>query len=105
MMPAIYNVADSFIVTMMIGVALLVLFGLGLDGRRERRAAAETDDDLDGSAEGALDPAPGGASDGMPGAAVLLDEAPVETSIDSRESAARDASASADEAPGAAAKD
>jgi len=43
MMPAIYNVADMFIVTMMIGVALLVLFGLGLDGRRERRAATEPD--------------------------------------------------------------
>jgi len=44
MMPAIYNVADMFIVTMMIGVALLVLFGLGLDGRRDRRAATEPDD-------------------------------------------------------------
>jgi len=41
MMPAIYNVADMFIVTMMIGVALLVLFGLRLDGRRERRASGE----------------------------------------------------------------
>jgi signal peptidase II len=44
MMPAIYNVADMFIVTMMIGVALLVLFGLGLDGRRDRRAATDPDD-------------------------------------------------------------
>ena len=40
MMPAIYNVADMFIVTMMIGVALLVLVGLHLDGTRERRATA-----------------------------------------------------------------
>ena len=37
MMPAIYNVADIFIVTMMIGVALLVLVGLHLDGTREPR--------------------------------------------------------------------
>ena len=35
MMPAIYNVADIFIVTMMICVALLVLVGLHLDGTRE----------------------------------------------------------------------
>ncbi|QEW02840.1 signal peptidase II [Microbacterium lushaniae] len=46
MMPAIYNVADIFIVTMMIGVALLVLIGLRLDGTRETRAeAAEAVDD------------------------------------------------------------
>lgn len=36
MMPAIYNVADIFIVTMMIGVAVLVLIGLRFDGTRER---------------------------------------------------------------------
>ena len=46
MNPAIYNVADMFIVTMMIGVALLVLIGARLDGTRERRtdqtAAAST---------------------------------------------------------------
>lgn len=35
MMPAIYNIADIFIVTSMISVALLVLFGLRLDGTRE----------------------------------------------------------------------
>lgn len=39
MMPAIYNVADMFIVTMMIGVAILVLLGLRFDGTRERRGA------------------------------------------------------------------
>jgi signal peptidase II len=50
MMPAIYNVADMFIVTMMIGVALLVLFGLGLDGRRERRAVTEPGDQGDSAA-------------------------------------------------------
>ncbi|WP_323741105.1 signal peptidase II [Microbacterium sp. VKM Ac-2870] len=48
MNPAIYNVADMFIVTMMIGVALLVLIGRRLDGTRERgasvrRAEADTD--------------------------------------------------------------
>jgi signal peptidase II len=43
MMPAIYNVADMFITTMMVCVALLVLFGVRLDGTRERRKApAET---------------------------------------------------------------
>ncbi|MGZ8804378.1 MAG: signal peptidase II, partial [Microbacterium sp.] len=41
MMPAIYNVADIFIVTMMISVALLVLIGLHLDGTREVRAAED----------------------------------------------------------------
>ena len=35
MMPAIYNVADIFIVAMMIAVALLVLLGLHIDGTRE----------------------------------------------------------------------
>lgn len=41
MMPAIYNVADIFIVSMMIGVALLVLVGLHLDGTREARRTAD----------------------------------------------------------------
>lgn len=45
MMPAIYNVADMFIVTMMIGVAILVLFGLRFDGTRERRGADGADDE------------------------------------------------------------
>jgi len=39
MMPAIYNVADIFIVTMMISVALLVLLGRRLDGTREGHRA------------------------------------------------------------------
>jgi signal peptidase II len=43
MMPAIYNVADIFIVSMMIGVALLVLFGLHLDGTRHVSAKTEED--------------------------------------------------------------
>lgn len=40
MMPAIYNVADMFITTMMVCVAVLVLFGVHLDGTRERRKAS-----------------------------------------------------------------
>ena len=62
MMPAIFNVADIFIVTGMISVALLVVFGLRFDGTRERDheiveteeeaeaaaavAATDTDDDM-----------------------------------------------------------
>ena len=45
--PAIYNVADIFIVTMMICVAVLVLIGVQFDGTRENRhptpAASEGD--------------------------------------------------------------
>lgn len=48
MMPAIYNVADMFIVTMMIGVALLVLMGIHLDGSREARRKDGTADDSEG---------------------------------------------------------
>ena len=57
MMPAIYNVADVFIVSMMISVALLVLFGLRLDGTRETRAsrAAETATP-DGGVDATTDP-------------------------------------------------
>ena len=36
MLPAIYNVADIFIVTMMISVAVLVLLGIRFDGTREK---------------------------------------------------------------------
>lgn len=49
MMPAIYNVADMFIVTMMIGVALLVFLGLHLDGTRETRG--DKDDSLLGEGD------------------------------------------------------
>lgn len=52
MMPAIYNVADIFIVSMMIGVALLVLVGLRLDGGRDRGGSH---DDTAPTAEGAAD--------------------------------------------------
>ena len=37
----IYNIADMFIVSMMIGVAILVLVGLHLDGSREKKPADE----------------------------------------------------------------
>lgn len=40
MNPAIYNIADMFIVTMMVGVAILVLVGLRFDGTRESREDA-----------------------------------------------------------------
>jgi signal peptidase II len=64
MMPAIYNIADIFIVSMMIGVALLVLVGLHLDGTREARKVAATDG---GSGAGAS--AGGAGGDGEPDAA------------------------------------
>jgi signal peptidase II len=57
MMPAIYNVADIFIVTMMIGVAALVFGGLHLDGTREPRRAAEDDDATIPDTEGVADDA------------------------------------------------
>ncbi|WP_255305223.1 signal peptidase II [Microbacterium sp. 3J1] len=48
MMPAIFNVADIFIVSGMISVALLVVFGLRFDGTRERdHVKVETDEDAE----------------------------------------------------------
>lgn len=54
MNPAIYNVADMFIVTSMIAVAILVLMGLRLDGTREPKSgsessASEADAEVDGA--------------------------------------------------------
>jgi signal peptidase II len=66
MMPAIYNVADIFIVTMMIGVALLVLIGLRLDGTREKRAADDDDPGVEDAADGAR-PASSPADSDEPG--------------------------------------
>jgi signal peptidase II len=57
MMPAIYNVADVFIVSMMISVAILVLFGLRLDGTRETKASRSTE-------SASADDAPSGAEPG-----------------------------------------
>ncbi len=51
MMPAIFNVADVFIVTGMISVALLVVFGLRFDGSRERdHVAVETEEEAEAAA-------------------------------------------------------
>jgi signal peptidase II len=48
MMPAIFNVADVFIVTGMISVALLVVFGLRFDGSRERdHVVVETEEEAE----------------------------------------------------------
>jgi signal peptidase II len=56
MMPAIYNVADMFIVTMMIGVALLIVIGLRFDGTRERRGSRDgAGEDRDAGSHGARD--------------------------------------------------
>ncbi|GAA3648625.1 signal peptidase II [Microbacterium marinilacus] len=55
MMPAIYNVADVFIVCSMVGIAALTLFGVGFDGSRakpEPKDASEAPvDDADGARE------------------------------------------------------
>ena len=51
MNPAIYNVADIFIVTMMISVALLVLLGRRLDGTRESREADQATADAETAAD------------------------------------------------------
>ncbi|WP_295829025.1 signal peptidase II [uncultured Microbacterium sp.] len=56
MMPAIYNVADMFIVTMMISVAVLVLFGLKLDGTRETKASRAAAESADGAVDAPADP-------------------------------------------------
>jgi len=62
MMPAIYNVADIFIVTMMISVALLVLLGVHMDGHRERD---ERDEESILGAEGDEFPPGGGVAGGF----------------------------------------
>lgn len=48
MLPAIFNVADIFIVAGMISVALLVVFGLRFDGTRERdHVVVETEEEAE----------------------------------------------------------
>ncbi|MFG6445991.1 signal peptidase II [Microbacterium sp. P07] len=49
MMPAIYNIADMFIVTMMIAVAIIVLVGLRFDGTREPRKGSDATAEAEGS--------------------------------------------------------
>ncbi len=68
MMPAIYNVADIFIVCMMTTVAALVLFGLQFDGTRERRDAEGAKDDRTDAAASVPDSIPSDAPD-APGSA------------------------------------
>lgn len=41
MMPAVFNVADIFIVTGMISVALLIVLGIRLDGTREPKKSSD----------------------------------------------------------------
>ncbi len=64
MMPAIYNVADMFIVTMMIAVALLVLLGVHMNGHRESGRDDSQEDTLLG-AEGDEFPPAGGVAGGF----------------------------------------
>ncbi|UUT35209.1 signal peptidase II [Microbacterium elymi] len=50
MMPATYNVADMFITTMMVSVAILVLLGVRLDGTRDRGKDANSGKDAKSAA-------------------------------------------------------
>lgn len=59
MIPAIYNVADMFIVCDMIAVALLVLIGVRLDGTREKRRERGEPGEPDADAERAAATAAG----------------------------------------------
>jgi signal peptidase II len=59
MLPAIYNVADMFIVCDMIAVALLVLVGVRLDGTREQRRDRGEPEEPDADAERAVATATG----------------------------------------------
>ena len=84
MLPAIFNVADIFIVCGMISIALLIIVGLRLDGTRERDHKDESTSEAteDGEAE-----AP--AVEGVP-----ADDAA--TSAEPRRSARRDGAGSED---------
>ena len=44
-LPAIFNIADTFIVTSMGLLILLTLLGVGLDGRRTPRKGSDSEDD------------------------------------------------------------
>lgn len=64
MMPAVYNVADIFIVCDMIAVAILILIGVNMNGRRD---TGDGDESTDVSAEqDALDETLLGAGDEFP---------------------------------------
>lgn len=62
LMPAIYNVADIFIVSMMIAVALLVLAGPHLDGTRHQKSSADETAESDAAEGDAGDAAEGDAA-------------------------------------------
>ena len=51
MMPAVFNVADIFIVSGMIAVALLIVLGIHLDGSRERGKASDAAEHSSGAAD------------------------------------------------------
>lgn len=55
MMPAIYNVADMFIVTSMISIAIIVLVGIRMDGTREAKPEATAEAAGAGVVLGAID--------------------------------------------------
>nr|WP_307803648.1 signal peptidase II [Microbacterium phyllosphaerae] len=77
MMPAIFNVADIFIVTGMISVALLVVFGLRFDGTRERdHAPVETDEEAEAAAvaEDAESESASGSGEASPDASAAASE-------------------------------
>jgi signal peptidase II len=61
MIPAIFNVADVFIVTGMISIALLIISGLRLDGTRERDDKAGRDMSAEDGSDSAGDGAAGSA--------------------------------------------
>lgn len=54
--PAIFNVADIFIVSAMVGIVLLVLANVGLDGRRHPSASAGDADAADAEARRPAEP-------------------------------------------------
>lgn len=65
MSPAIYNIADIFIVSMMIGVALLVVLGVSMDAEAHGRPDGADDDDATILGEGDEFVAGGGVAGGF----------------------------------------
>jgi len=93
MLPAIFNVADIFIVSGMISIALLIITGLRLDGTRERDHKAEpaaepSDHDTSGSDRIDDDSA------GTEGASADIAAQDVATSADPQSPARRDGAGS-----------
>lgn len=93
MLPAIFNVADIFIVSGMISIALLIISGLRLDGTREREHKIETDpDSSDGDASGAARVEEGSSDIEVSSAGLVAED--VATSADPQEPARRDGAGS-----------